>query len=199
MNPLIKGSTITALLVGLGLFDGCASISREDCMRGAWQNLGLEDGKSGATSDTLGRYHKDCAKYGVQINDAEYQEGRKKGLETYCRLPNAIDTGLQGKQYSRGVCPVEIDATFYQYNDAAYQVYDLKNKIRTLDNSIESKNSDISQNINKLNNNNSYDIQKKNTELNNDLIRLRNDRSRAQDELNDRESDLSRYRSEIRY
>lgn len=191
---------INISLIFLSLFiQGCASLNREDCLRGAWYDLGVKDGRAGSSLSRLQDYQHDCAEYGVQVNRAEYQQGRARGLDSYCRLSNAIDTGLRGNRYQQGVCPANIDARFDDYNYTAYQVYRLKEDVRSLENSIDSKRYDINENNNKLNNTNMADIQKKQNKLNKELRNLENQRSRKLDELTDRERDLNELFRRIGY
>ena len=193
----MKYKKVIALCTSLLLLNGCALLSREDCMRGSWYELGINDGRLGLASDRLERYHNDCSEYGVKVNDAEYQSGRKKGLENYCQLSVALETGSKGDRYQRGVCPPDIDATFYKYNDAAYQVYQLKDDIKSLERSIESKKYEISHNSSKLDNNNYTEIQKKQDELNKQLSSLQNERSKTVDKLSAKEAILSEFENNV--
>jgi hypothetical protein len=63
-----------------------------------------------------------CFEYGVTPDQKKYTEGREKGLVDYCKLENAVTTGLNGQLY-QSVCPKEIDAAFRQQNLAAYNLY----------------------------------------------------------------------------
>lgn len=112
-------------------------------MYGSWYELGVKDGRLGKTPDFLGRHQHACTEYGVQVNESEYRAGRTQGLSSYCQLSNAFDTGLRGERY-QSVCPRDIDAVFDRYNDAAYQVYQQRERVKSLDNSLMSKESSLS-------------------------------------------------------
>jgi hypothetical protein len=103
---------------------GCshATLSREDCLRGDWYTLGIQDGLAGKTQGELNLHKQACAEYGISPDPKPYMEGREKGLVDYCKIENAVTTGLSGQLY-QSVCPKEIDAAFRQQNLAAYNLY----------------------------------------------------------------------------
>ncbi len=139
----MKYLKIIGMIVNLLLLNSCETLSKEECLHGSWYELGVKDGRIGKTLDLLGRHQHACAEYGVQVNESEYRAGRIQGLSSYCQLNNAFDTGLRGERY-QSVCPREIDAVFDRYNDAAYQVYQQREHLKSLDNSLMSKESSLS-------------------------------------------------------
>jgi hypothetical protein len=114
---LIVASTLSALV-------GCsnATLNREDCLRGDWFELGIQDGLAGKTLGELNLHKQACFEYGVTPDQKPYMAGREKGLVDYCKIENAVTTGLNGHLY-QSVCPKEIDAAFRQQNLAAYNLY----------------------------------------------------------------------------
>lgn len=117
---------------------GCASLSREECLYGDWTGVGVKDGREGEDASRFIRHQDACRQYGVSPDKQEYLAGREQGLQQYCQLENAIETGLQGHRY-QSVCPAEIDSTFRRYNDTAYRVYQQREELKSLDSSILSK------------------------------------------------------------
>jgi hypothetical protein len=140
---IIKYIKIIALSASPLFLASCETLSREECLYGSWYELGVKDGRMGKPLDLLGRHQHACAEYGVKINNNEYQAGRSQGLVGYCQLSNAFNTGLQGDRY-QGVCPPEIDGVFNRYNDAAYQVYQQREILRSLESNLASKESSLS-------------------------------------------------------
>lgn len=122
----------------LFLTTGCASLSREECLYGDWASLGVKDGREGEEASRFIRHQDACRQYGVNPDKQEYLAGREQGLQDYCQLENAIETGLHGLRY-QSVCPPAIHNTFQRYNDTAYQVYQKREELKSLDNSIISK------------------------------------------------------------
>ncbi len=120
------------------ILTGCATLNQEECKRGDWYTLGLNDGLSGQTSGRLSQHQEACSEYGIMINHEQYQAGRSQGLNDYCRLENAFKTGLNGQQYQH-VCPPAIDSLFSRYNSAAYQVYQDRTELERIDNELSNK------------------------------------------------------------
>ncbi|MCK5871199.1 MAG: DUF2799 domain-containing protein [Methylococcales bacterium] len=114
------------------LLNGCATLSQEDCIQGAWFDLGLHDGRAGKTFKRLAKHQKSCTEYGIGIDREAYHAGRQQGLEDYCQLDNAVELGLRGSRY-QSVCPTEIHRTFLRYNQIAYDVYQGKKKLENVD------------------------------------------------------------------
>ena len=107
------------LLVALA---GCATMQEDECRTADWREVGLRDGLAGRPSSTLASYHEACSKHGIVPDTDLYREGRATGLAEYCVLDNAAPEGLAGRRY-QNVCPVEIDRSFRELNEAGYAVF----------------------------------------------------------------------------
>jgi hypothetical protein len=184
MYPLKIIGLITSLL----LLNGCETLSQEECLYASWYELGIKNGRDGRTLDLLARHQHACAEYGVKINETEYLSGRKQGLSSYCQLNNAFDTGLRGERY-QAVCPREIDAVFDRYNDTAYQVYQQREKLKSLESSLSSKESSLS---------NSKVADDKKPRIRDEIKQLDRDRRRLRDELYTLERRLDQLMDESR-
>lgn len=117
LKIIVLVSTLSSLI-------GCshATLDREDCLRGEWQELGLQDGLAGKTLGELNLHKEACSEYGIIPDEKLYKAGREKGLKDYCQIENAVTTGLNGQLY-QSVCPKEIDEAFRKQNLAAYNLY----------------------------------------------------------------------------
>jgi hypothetical protein len=131
---IIKLSVFCLCLINVG----CASLSREECLYGDWFNVGLKDGRNGEDASRMIRHQDACTKYGVSPDKAQYLAGREQGLQEYCRLDNAIALGLRGERY-QSVCPTAQDRNFRYYNEVAYQVYQSRESLKSLDDSLLTK------------------------------------------------------------
>ncbi len=120
------------------LLTGCASLSREQCLRGDWSGIGMADGQAGEPADRKDQHVRACSEYGIQINDQQYFEGYARGLDDYCRIDNAFESGLRGRRYQH-VCPPAIDSLFERCNSAAYEVYRIKRELDRLGDQIDSQ------------------------------------------------------------
>jgi hypothetical protein len=63
---------------------GCATLSKEECLKGEWRVVGYKDGVKGYEMERLEKHEKACKDYGVKPEVARYQEGRQAGLSYYC-------------------------------------------------------------------------------------------------------------------
>ena len=64
---------------------GCATLSKEECLRGEWRVIGYKDGVKGYNmEERLEKHEKACKDYGVKPEIARYQAGRQAGLSYYC-------------------------------------------------------------------------------------------------------------------
>lgn len=117
---------------------GCATLSQEECIRGDWFGLGVNDGRAGETETRLDAHQKACMEYGIAVNNEAYFAGREQGLMYYCQLDNAFRTGLSGQQYYH-VCPPSIDGLFTHYHSAAFAVHEDHAELEKLDNELSSK------------------------------------------------------------
>ena len=177
------------ILAGLVILTGCATLNKEECMRGDWRDLGMKDGLNGEPATQIEQHSKACAEHGIRPDERQYMEGRAEGLREYCQIENAFRSGLNGKQY-QGVCPPAIDSLFRRYNKAAYSVYQTREKIKQLHSEISSKQKNLESN--KTTDNERTKLRGEIREREKKLDELRND-------LRDRERYLDDLMAEARY
>jgi hypothetical protein len=125
------------ILAGLLILSGCATLSEKECLRGDWRDLGIKDGLNGEPAVQIEKHREACTEHGIRPDERLYMEGRAEGLLEYCQLDNAFWSGLNGRQY-QGVCPPAIHSLFKRYNEAAYGVYQTREKIKQLHDEISS-------------------------------------------------------------
>lgn len=130
---MIDGKWIVVVSV---MLTGCASMTAQECQTVDWYQKGLEDGRDGRREARLATYRGDCAEHGLRPDEPLYIDGRLDGLRTYCRLENAVSSGLAGRRYE-GVCPAEVDASFRRCNAMALDVHATKARVQELDDKIE--------------------------------------------------------------
>jgi len=129
-NPTILLSLATVLLLS-----GCATIKPEQCATTDWRQLGVEDGRAGYASTRLAKHREACAEVKVAPDAKAWEAGRSIGLREFCRLPNAVDHGLDRKSYER-VCD---DPRFARLYETARSLGNLRYEIETIDKDIESR------------------------------------------------------------
>ena len=121
---------------------GCATLSQEECVRADWFALGANDGHAGQPISRLSEHATACSDYGITVNDPAYLAGREQGLQAYCQLNNAFETGLNGQTYYH-VCPPPVDVLFRRYHAAAFAVHEDRYNLERLDDELSSKESQL--------------------------------------------------------
>lgn len=169
---------------------GCASLSREECLYGDWTAVGIKDGREGEEASRFIRHQEACRQYGVSPDKQEYLHGREQGLQDYCQLENAIATGLRGLRY-QSVCPSTIHNTFQRYNDTAYQVYQKREALKSLDNAIVSKENSLQDK--KLTDKNRHAVRHEIRNMDRERQQLRDDVYSAERQLNQLRDDAHKY------
>lgn len=107
-------------------------MTAEECQRANWLEIGLKDGLSGEPMATLDDRIDICRKSAITVDTGRYVTGREQGLQTYCRIENAVTLGLNGAYYT-GACPPMIDVEFRRRYDLAHAVYQARTELSNLE------------------------------------------------------------------
>ena len=138
-----------ALALSLG---SCATMSEDQCLAGAWGEVGLADGRAGHGPGRLQSHAEACAKVGVVPDEAVYFAAREEGLRSYCIPANGFHVGRNGSTYE-GVCPTSVEGPFLSayrdgqllgaaersVSDAASRVSSYGSRAEEIDGKIEAK------------------------------------------------------------
>ncbi len=118
--------TIAAALV----FQGCATLKKEECLTADWDLIGYEDGLKGYAPERIGKHRKACAEYGVTPDTAAYTGGRSRGLVQYCTPSKGFNIGRRGNGYS-DVCQAhpDLEAAFHEGFLFGRKIYLLESEI----------------------------------------------------------------------
>lgn len=122
-----------AVLLLASVISGCQTMTKDECQYANWNDIGLRDGLSGQPLSLLSDRVNDCTEAGTRVDTPLYLAAREQGLQSFCRLENAVPLGLSGAGYA-GVCPAQVDYEFRQRYQAGYAVHELRNKVGELDN-----------------------------------------------------------------
>lgn len=204
MNPKIP----SLILAGALALQGCASMSKSECLVGDWYAIGYEDGVRGARADAVSRHRKACAKHGIAIDMKAYQQGRHDGLSLFCQPSKGFNLGARGGGYS-GVCPRELEPEFLNAYNAGRKLYELESSVNYTNRQIYAKQKELKnlkhvmidtaaalvsdqttpeERIHLLAE--SHDLAKKHSELEAEIEALEHDRVVQ-------ENELARYRAEL--
>ena len=95
----------------------CATMTKDQCLAGAWGEAGYRDGSEGHPMSVLEDHVKACAEYGVVPDLIAYRSARADGLNGYCRWGRAFQEGREGDEY-HGVCtPAQEEEFLPAYRD----------------------------------------------------------------------------------
>lgn len=95
----------------------CATMTKDQCLAGAWGEVGYRDGSEGYPMSVLEDHVKACAEYGVAPDLVAYRSARADGLNGYCRWERAFQEGREGDEY-HGVCtPAQEEDFLPAYRD----------------------------------------------------------------------------------
>lgn len=132
---------IAAAALALGL-QGCASMSKNECVSADWYAIGYESGVAGQRDTQLSKYRKSCADHGVTPDLARYLEGRDVGLQRYCEPRNGYRLGRAGYGNS-GICPQRLAGEFTRAHSAGRELYDTEQNIHRLGRHINARQAEI--------------------------------------------------------
>ncbi|WP_299437021.1 DUF2799 domain-containing protein [uncultured Rhodospira sp.] len=140
--PAEIASRLRRRLAGVGVLaamvvvTGCASLSREECLRGDWAAIGYSDGLHGRSQARLGDHFEACADHGVSPNPTAYRTGWASGVQVYCQPGNGFDLGASGRTY-RGVCPPSLEGAFLSAYRAGRGLYEHRQAVEALERDLD--------------------------------------------------------------
>lgn len=115
----------------------CATMSKDQCLAGAWGDVGYRDGSGGQPMSLLADHEKACAEYGVAPDVVAYRSARADGLNGYCRWERGFQEGREGDTY-HGVCSPEQEADFLPAYRDGQTVYAADQALANARSSVES-------------------------------------------------------------
>lgn len=145
MNPLKNKNLASLILFALfPALSACATLSKKECLREDWRQIGFRDGRNGYSQDRWDGHVKACQRYGSRFDKKAYFESRERGLKRYCTPENGFRVGKNGESY-QDVCPSGVEPLFLKQ-------YKLGLEIRRIQQSIASLESEVNRLEGKLQN-----------------------------------------------
>ena len=133
------------------LLTGCATLSREECLRGDWYQIGVNDGQQGHQLTRLDSHRSACRDTPAIIDEGAYQAGRDIGLVSYCTPVSGYRVAADGDRYGN-VCPINSETQFLQGYVLGEQVYraeqdiaDAERRVRSLESQLNEKREEIEE------------------------------------------------------
>jgi hypothetical protein len=101
---MIRSLLVVCVLGWLAALQGCASISKSECLTANWEDVGVRDGANGRGEEYLIQHSKACAEVGVTPDRESWLKGRDRGLERFCVPQRAYSIGEYGGHFDVGIC-----------------------------------------------------------------------------------------------
>jgi hypothetical protein len=181
---------------GVALLAGCTTMTKEQCLAGAWGEKGYQDGLSGYRSSRLDDHAQACARYGAAPNPSAYLSAREDGLRTYCTWESGFRQGRQGNNYG-GVCSPAEERDFLPAYEDGRRIYVVEQAVSSAESALNSAISRIESREDKLEAKQRELRQEGLTDEERDRIR---DRIReVRGELQEARRDARRAEEELRY
>ena len=70
----MKKKLIAVMLINISVM-GCATLSKEECLKGEWRVIGYKDGVKGYQMERLEEHEEACKEYGIKPEITYYQAG----------------------------------------------------------------------------------------------------------------------------
>ena len=134
---------------GVVLLAGCTTMTKEQCLAGAWGEKGYQDGLSGYRPSRLDDHAQACAKYGAVPNPSAYLSAREDGLRTYCTWESGFRQGRQGNSYG-GVCAPAEERDFLPAYEDGRRIYVVEQAVSSAESALNSAVSRIDDREDKL-------------------------------------------------
>ena len=196
---IVSGSVLVA-----GLLSSCTTMSKDECLVGAWGEKGYADGAAGYPMSRLDDHAQACAKYQVAPNPSAYGSAREDGLRTYCTFERGWIEGRAGNTYY-GVCRPEEEAAFVPaYRDGLrlHEVEAAEGALNRAEARIDNREDKLEAKQNELRGEGLTDeererIRDRIQEVRGEIRDARRDAREARDALDRAEWDLFRVRREL--
>ena len=133
----------------VALLAGCTTMTKEQCLAGAWGEKGYQDGLSGYRPSRLDDHAQACAKYGAAPNPSAYLSAREDGLRTYCTWESGFRQGRQGNSYG-GVCALAEERDFLPAYQDGRRIYAVEQAVSSAERALNSAVSRIDDREDKL-------------------------------------------------
>lgn len=100
--------TLTLITLSTTLLAGCSVMSKDDCLKADWRELGRRDASQGLTVDRFTARADACRKNDVGADQAAYAAGHADGQRAYCTSELGENDATLGKVSAPLCAPVPV-------------------------------------------------------------------------------------------
>jgi hypothetical protein len=116
----LTGWLVTTLF--MAAFAGCSVMSKDECAKADWRQIGLSDASEGWGSERLKTRREACAKHTMNLDEGTYRVGYAEGQKVYCTTTRGRAHGTAGDEVPE-VCTSLPDAQFSDAYHAGLQSF----------------------------------------------------------------------------
>lgn len=124
------------LIAVSAIIASCATLTREECLRGDWYNVGIGDGQAGRPFERIDQ-HKRACRTTATVDEVAYRAGRNAGLTVYCTPVSGYRVASSEEGYAN-VCPVETAPGFLEGFALGQQVASAQRGVQDVERRIRS-------------------------------------------------------------
>ena len=184
-STMLRRVGVLCVSVGFLLLTSCASMSEEECLYTNWHARGVMDGDKGIPASRVNRYQDNCSKYAVSVDQTAYEEGRREGVERYCKKDNGFAVGMRGDEYE-GACTVDNERLFLSGYQPGRLMYSALENVRNAEASVSNATYQIQGNESRIDRlykdlDNSEHTQEKRDDIRKQIRSLRRENEVARD------------------
>ncbi len=110
----------------------CAELDQGACEQGDWFAIGQRDGSQGRDASFVDRHVKSCAEYGVAVDTAVWEQGRKQGLQVFCTPQSQYQAGRDGRPFN-DICAEENLPVYREAYEKGRKYFTLTQRIERLE------------------------------------------------------------------
>ncbi|WP_271273660.1 DUF2799 domain-containing protein [Aliamphritea hakodatensis] len=118
------------LLVMTLLLSACASLNKQQCLDGQWQDIGYADAMKGLTTARYDEHREACFDYGVSPDFDAYSAGHQAGVPDFCTAESGFKAGRRGYDY-QGFCTDYDEQAFLDGHAEGLEIYRIERQIST--------------------------------------------------------------------
>ncbi|WP_249409203.1 DUF2799 domain-containing protein [Acinetobacter sp. SFB] len=122
------------LLGSIVMLNGCAIMSKNECLSANWGLIGQNDGYNGNGSFMQKRTQA-CMKHNAILDTGAYTTGYKKGLKNFCNPQTIFDYALQGRGTYQS-CPMEMQNSLRPYYNVAHNFYNANKNLKSIEDTM---------------------------------------------------------------
>ncbi len=118
------------LLATVLMMSACASLNKQQCLDGEWQDIGYADAMKGAAANRFDEHREACFEHGISPDFEAYSAGHKAGVPDFCTAESGFKAARKGYEY-QGFCIDNNESVFLEGYREGRDIYWIERQIGT--------------------------------------------------------------------